>query len=295
MGKIYSEIRSGLGNQLFQFAFGYAMACEFDKELLLCPAHFDSGWKYSLKKMLGQEARSFRLPAIIKKSFNVVNPKVLKGRLAQDGIIVVKEKEVDIQQIRSILSAKKGDVYLQGYWQNPGFFSAFKEPLVQLIEPSFVFSKTCRKILNMMDETFVGVHVRRGDFLTNRSFGACSVDYYNQAIECVASVIKNPRFVVFTNDKEWVSKHFRKDFPYEVYIGSDKNTDIEELYLMTKFKSLVISNSTFSWWSAYLNTTPTKYIISPSRWFLKSELQANVHNFISKEWIVLNNQLERKN
>ena len=146
-----------------------------------------------------------------------------------------------------------------------------------------------------LDDSFVGVHVRRGDFLTNRSFGACTSDYYDQAIQRIASVVKNPRIVVFTNDKAWVDKNFRMGLPYEIYLNSSKNTDIEELYLMTKFKSLVISNSTFSWWGAYLNEGPGQYIISPSTWFLKTELQKNVDNFISKEWIVLNNQLELKN
>ena len=141
MGKIYSEIRSGLGNQLFQFAFGYAMASEFNKELVLCPSYFDSSWKYTLKKVLGREARSFRLPDILKKKFDVVNHDVLQKKLVDESIIVVKESETNVQQIRSTLSAKKNDIYIQGYWQNPEFFSAFREPLKQLIEPTFAFSK----------------------------------------------------------------------------------------------------------------------------------------------------------
>src|SRR6186713_123933 len=107
MERIYTEIRSGLGNQLFQFAFGYAMASEFNKELVLCPSYFDRSWKYSLKKILGREARSFRLPDILKKKFEVVNHDVLQKKLVDEGIIVVKEGEINIQQIRSTLSAKK--------------------------------------------------------------------------------------------------------------------------------------------------------------------------------------------
>jgi len=294
MGRIYSEIRSGLGNQLFQFAFGYAMASEFNKELILCPSYFDSPWKYSLKKILGREARSFRLPHIIKKPFEAINQRELKERVVRDGFVVVKENETDIQKIRLAMSTDR-EIYLLGYWQNPKLFSAYKEPLTQLIEPSFSLSKSCRKILNNIDENFIGAHVRRGDFLTNRSFGACTSEYYIQAIQQLTKTIRNPKIVVFTNDKGWVSRNFPRDVPYEIYESTDKNTDIEELYLMTKFNALIISNSTFSWWAAYLNHGAGRRIISPSQWFLKEELQKSAGNFISHEWTVLNNQLELKN
>lgn len=296
MGKIYAEIRSGLGNQLFQFAFGYALAREFDRELILCPSFFDIGLKHTIKKMLGREVRSFRLHNIIKERFALAEQNALNKKATHEGIIVLKENETDIQDIRGVVKSRKSDVYLKGYWQNPSLFSQIHEPLAELVEPSFHLSGTCKKMLSRIDETFVGVHVRRGDFLTNRSFGACSVDYYKTAMKRTADFVSNPKFIVFTNDKQWVNDNFGNEFSFEVYSNpTNKNTDVEELYLMTKFKFFIIANSTFSWWGAYLNATPDKTIISPSTWFLKSELQKNVDNFNLKGWIVLDNQLELKN
>lgn len=296
MSKIYIEIRSGLGNQLFQFAFGYALAQELERELILCPSFFDTRWKHAIKKMLGREVRSFRLYDIIKDRFAVVEQDTLKQKLKEDRIIIVKENEMNIQDIRAILKREKADVYLKGYWQNPALFFHIQRPLSKLIEPSFNLSGSCKKMLSGIDETFVGVHVRRGDFLTNRSFGACTVDYYRNAVQKMSELVPNPKFIVFTNDKQWVKNNFKHDFPYEIYSNAtNKNTDIEELYLMTKFKFLIIANSTFSWWGAYLNTTPDKAIFSPATWFLKSELQKNVNNFNSEDWTVLDNRLELKN
>jgi len=294
MGKIYCEVRSGLGNQLFQFAFGYALSVEFDKELVLCPSFFDSAWKYTIKKILKREARSFRLPYIINKRFDIIAQDDLTKKLTRDRIQILKEDEAGLQQITATLISPNEDVYLQGYWQNPLLFLNVREPLTNMITPSFRLSAPCRKLLDRIDENFVGIHVRRGDFLTNRSFGACTIDYYKQALREVSAIVNNPKIIVFTNDKNWVSSNFGNEIPYEIYENTDKNTDIEELYLLTKFKVLVIANSTFSWWGAYLNKTPGKYIISPALWFLKQELQRNVGNFNFKAWTVLNNQLELK-
>ena len=295
MSKLFMEVRSGLGNQLFQFAFGYALAHEFKKELVLCPSYFDSSWKYFLKKILGREARAFKLLNILKRESDFVIDHAMEQRLSRRDIIVLKENEVDIQQIRSALSSNE-DVYLRGYWQHPEFFSMFKEQLGQLIEPTFPLSRLCQKTLTRIDENFVGIHVRRGDFLTNRSFGACRIEYYNQAIRKMTSILGNPKIIVFTNDSAWVNKQFNADVGYEIYVNnSNRNTDVEELYLMTKLNSLIISNSTFSWWGAYLNTTREKRIICPTNWFLKKDLQQNAHNFVSKDWIAIDNELELGN
>jgi hypothetical protein len=291
MSKIYIEVRSGLGNQLFQFAFGYALAQEFNKELVLIPSYFDGGWKYLLKKTLGRETRLFRLSLIIKDKFSLdINSRTLKQQHSE--MIVLREEEADIQKIK-ILASGDQDIYLQGYWQNPVFFTSYKKELSGIIQPSFKLSEICKETLNRIDSKFVAIHVRRGDFLTNKSFGACTINYYVEAIHRINSLVDNPIFVIFTNNKAWVKEHFPKDISYFIYSNdNEKNTDIEEMYLMTKFNSLIISNSTFSWWAAYLNNTQDKHIICPASWFLKPALQKKADAFILKEWNVMNNQLE---
>ncbi len=296
MAKIYCEVRSGLGNQLFQFAFGYALAREFNRELILCPTFFDSGLKYTLKKILGREVRSFRLRKIIKEPFNLISEHEIKEKLAGNAIRVLSESEVNGQDIRRIIARHNEDIYLKGYWQQPTLFSKIHQSLVNMIGPSFKLSSVCQKMLDRIDENFVGIHVRRGDFLTNRSFGACTIDYYKAAMRRMSDLIGTPKFVVFTNDKQWVNNNFEDDFSYEVYTNpANTNTDVEELYLMTKFKHFIIANSTFSWWGAYLNATPDKFITAPANWFIKSELQNNVNHFNSKDWTVIDNRLELKN
>src|SRR5688572_4295053 len=216
MSKIYVELRSGLGNQLFQFAFGYSLAREFNKELVLCPSYFDPQWKFWLKKILGREARSFRLPLILsaRAKFPIENRFNYKG--SGNSIIVVEEQNFDLGGIASACSEEK-DVYLKGYWQNPALFLKCSDQIQRILNPSFALSEKFQETVKDINHQIVGIHVRRGDFLTNTAFGACTLAYYLNAIQTISKQIDNPTFLVFTNNKKWVEKNFPKDIAYTIY------------------------------------------------------------------------------
>lgn len=294
VGRIYIEIRSGLGNQLFQFAFGYILAKEYERELVVCPSYFDGAVKYKLKKMIGKEFRSFRLPFVIKEIVDVISQKKLRKRLDDGELDIIREESTDIVAIRKSLESDR-DVFLKGYWQNPQFISDHVPVLQKLYRPTFKLSKECAVLFDRLERRHVGVHIRRGDFLTNTAFGACTIDYYRAAIALVSSTVSNPEFVIFTNDKKWVKENFPSDLPFFVYANDTfRATDIEELFLLAHFKSLIISNSTFSWWGAFLNNVDQKQIICPKTWFMKDQLQEKAHQFIMKDWQVIDNSLELK-
>jgi hypothetical protein len=185
------------------------------------------------------------------------------------------------------------DMYLVGYWQHASLFSEYATELRTLIKPNIRFSSAYAQLTNSLSDNFVALHIRRGDFLTNKAFGACSLEYYLDAIELVKEKIASPVFYIFTNDKDWVRQNFPATLQYNFYSSAiSQHPDIEEFYLMSLFKSLIISNSTFSWWSAYINTQQTKLVISPTNWFLEDTLQEDVHKLIQPEWICIENTLE---
>ena len=56
----------------------------------------------------------------------------------------------------------------------------------------------------------------------------------------------------------------------EVYYESGNDPVWEKLRLMSACKHFVISNSSFSWWGAYLSNNNDKLIIAPDRWYNNS-------------------------
>ena len=59
----------------------------------------------------------------------------------------------------------------------------------------------------------------------------------------------------------------------------------EKIRLMSSCKHFIISNSTFSWWGAWLNSNPSKIVIGPKYWFNPECKLASVNHIIPKKWI----------
>ncbi len=148
-----------------------------------------------------------------------------------------------------------------GWYQNEGYFKGISDSVRKdfNLKKNLLIPDSLRGSLNT-----VSIHVRRGDFVKG---GWCiSEDYYDNAIKLMKQKVRNPIFVVFTDDVEWVkSKMFKNN---ECLFAHDlgKYSACEELVLMSKCRHNIIANSTFSWWGAWLNDNEEKVVISPKTW-----------------------------
>ncbi|MGM9767303.1 MAG: alpha-1,2-fucosyltransferase [Candidatus Cryptobacteroides sp.] len=116
----------------------------------------------------------------------------------------------------------------------------------------------------------VAIHVRKGKDYQSRIWyqNTCPMEYYGNAVAYMKEHIENPRFFVFADNPEWVKENF-KDFDY---ILVDANPSAGwgshfDMQLMSLCHHNIISNSTYSWWGAYLNETAGKIVVLPKIWF----------------------------
>ena len=183
------------------------------------------------------------------------------------------------------LSKPKG-IYVNGYWQNPQYFpKSFRNEVNFLNLCPGKFDRILNEIKN---KESVAVHVRRGDFVDDKKVsevhGTCSQQYYFEAINLLESELENPTYFIFSDDIEWC----RKNLNYQNfnYVSSHDEGEWLDFVLMMSCRNQIISNSTFSWWAAWLNNNKYKKVVAPLRWFRNN--QWDTDDLIPKTWIRLN-------
>ncbi|WEK36537.1 MAG: alpha-1,2-fucosyltransferase [Candidatus Pseudobacter hemicellulosilyticus] len=174
-----------------------------------------------------------------------------------------------------------GNRYYIGAWQSDQYFSK----IADLIKSDFFFQIPLdnhnSRLAQELDETAsVGVHIRRGDYINNPDFlHVCGDDYYLQAISLMAEKLDNPRFYIFSNDIDWCKANLKG--LDTVFVDWNTGADsYRDLQLMSLCKHNIIANSTFSWWSAWLNNNDHKLVIAPARWFSDKDLNVALDSWI---------------
>ena len=156
---------------------------------------------------------------------------------------------------------------LHGYFQSEKYFENIQDLIRFYFEPTDSIVQKLKSKYGNIFENSCAVHVRRGDFVGNKTHQVCDHDYYNRAIELMISKIQIDNFLIFSDDIVWCKANFPSDFHF-----IDGNLDVEDLFLLSFCANQIISNSSFSWWGAWLNKNPSKIIIAPKRWFADGKL-----------------------
>jgi len=155
-----------------------------------------------------------------------------------------------------------GDVKIEGYRQSPKYFEGALSDVRDAFrsDPSFVRTKYAWLLEK---DNVVTVHARRGDYLTLDDV-VLKMDYYVRAIRRMKDLVPDATFVFFSDDDTfWPSVMDQFDVDH-VYVQDE--TDVNTMMIIQQFRNHIISNSTFSWWSAWLSDTKG-HVIAPARWF----------------------------
>jgi hypothetical protein len=105
--------------------------------------------------------------------------------------------------------------------------------------------------------------------------------------ECLNFFQNLNKIFIFTDDKDWAKENF-KDDKYSIVEGIH---DYEELWMMSLCPNMIISPSTFSWWSAFLNKSEDRKVISPNIWFGPEGFHPH-NNIFEKNWVKIDVEIK---
>lgn len=171
---------------------------------------------------------------------------------------------------------KFDNVKILEYFQSEKYFKEYRNDILRLF--NFPYEKI---------QGWTSIHVRRGDYLIYwNSFPPVDERYLGTAMRLMA---KNgyKKFMVFSDDIAWCKSNLNAvKYPEYQFIYSEGKNEFEDMAKGSCCEHNIISNSTFSWWQAWLNQNPNKLVVSPSKynWFGK-RVKLSTEDIIPETWV----------
>lgn len=284
-------IFNGLGNQLSQYSF-YLAKQKYCKN---CTCIFDSRGVnnhngFELNRLFGIEIPNTIKNRILYWLFQLKKRRVVSSLLSLLKIRIIKEDNKYLFNEDLLVKSPWGINFYWGGWPSEKHFKAIEEEVKGTFsfpnsEEDEVFNKIKTEIEK--NPTSVSLHIRRGDYLkkTNSIYqfgGVATDDYFKKAIQYTIKHINNPSFYIFSDDINWCRGHFIGNEYHFVDCNNGLNS-WRDLYLMSLCRHHINSNSTFSWWGAWLCEYDDKIIITPKE-YIKDLSTPDVY---PAEWIKL--------
>ncbi len=266
---IISHINGGLGNQLFQYAAGKALA-----EHHQVPFKIDKSYYSRI---------NFR-------SFELENFNIKLSYASEDEIRNATNKNLLIKAYSKILPPHKKVIFTEphfhfynnffkaspnsfliGLWQSEKYFIAIKD----IIRKEFTLkteltNEVKKKGEEMRHENSVSVHIRRGDYenaKTQQYLRLQPVEYYQKALTFIQERVGDVKVYFFSDDINFVRKNLVFNNSHEFISAQLSKNHYEDFYLMQHCRHNIIANSTYSWWGAWLNGDKEKVVVAPKKWF----------------------------
>lgn len=250
-------LNGGLGNQLFQWAMGYAKSQELNTQLSLNISNLPQN---------GFELDKFELPKYsisrhFHNSYKIKNKFFKRIWMLPTLYHHYYEKGFNYR----IETKKRRLRNFHGYFQSTRYFESYFEEITQSLKKKRNPSPELVSYLEWFRQRkVIALHVRRGDYLELEGYhGVLPMSYYQEALSKFKDA--NYEIAVFSNDIEYARKIFP---PSCLFIGpSDLPCAAENLVLMSSASAIIGANSTLSLWAALIMDAESEFKVFPDPWF----------------------------
>ena len=271
-------LQGGLGNQLFQVAAG-----TFLKENLGEKVIFDATLLTRIPKKI--RLRDVEVQWLIENSDFKKQTVTTLGSLfleKHSRNLILKEKDLNDQILERLTKKTK---ILNGYFHN-----------YEYVEKSWTQLRS--KILDKINQNsrkdnsnskYIAIHFRGGDYLRNeltrQTHGVTGLNYFTKGVKKLTEELNTDKLVFITDSPEFIKEKIDIFKNLRTSIVSSENI-YEDLALIANSSGVVMSNSTFSWWGAFIASKISgARIIAPTPWF--TGLIEEPQYLIPNHWTVL--------
>lgn len=288
--RIIVNMACGLANRMFQYAFyqyllknGYDVYVDYFTTKTL--AHEEVAWERIFPQAIFRQASEKDIRSLggghdlfskIRRKFFPYLTSVLEMQTAFEVVLPPRDK----------------GVYLLGVFQNAGIVEAVDSEIrCAFVFPEFEQDRNIRFAQELRTCNSVGIHVRKGKDYQSRIWyqNTCDVDYYKKAVDYIRETVSDPKYYIFTDNVSWVKDNMHW-LDYHLVegnpgVGWGSHCD---MHLMSLCQHNIISNSTYSWWGAYLNENKDKLVVCPEIWFNPQATEEySSERLLAKRWIAL--------
>ena len=260
--KIYVKLIGRIGNNMFQIAAAASLAKKFNCDFIAIP---DS---YFLPEpdhcYLYEYLQQFKNTIFQNIDFEINYPAQYK--LYSEMCFNYKEIPYD------------ENIFISGYFQSEKYFDQELVRELFKIDPD-TYNLLIQKYGDLLKEEVTSINVRRGDYLKcSDRHPVCTLEYFNDAIDIIG---RDKQFLIISDDLPWCKENFIGTNFY----FADRTIPEENLYLQTLCTNNIISNSSFSWWGAWLNPNVNKKVIAPKIWFGSQKETLNTQDLLPDSWL----------
>ena len=236
---IIPEFLGGLGNRLFQLAANYSFAKQTGHEFGI----------YSIPMPPEEHSQTNYSENIFKPWLKYTVSCPFTHRLYQDGnglkMSIDNFKQYDTSSV----------IFTHGYWQYYEYIEPYKSEIISM----FDLNKDILSFYSDIDDAYF-LHVRRGDFVGNKSYEVDLSSYYKTAVNTIGTGIA----YIVSNDIPWCETwSYLDDIRHRII----KENDVNTMSIMAHCgKGGIAANSSFSWWGLYFNTE-RPHLLLPNKWY----------------------------
>lgn len=267
----------GLGNQMFQYAFAYVLEKNgfevlADTKLYKKPCvrggvdlshgDFEVARVFGLDIKEASDAQVKKLGDRAETFFQRLRRKFLTKKTH----IIEYDSKFHPEHLTD-----PRDVYLDGYFQNPLYWKGYEDELKQKFTFKLEMNEKSKQLadsLSSIENKTCAIHVRRGDYLNHKTLFVCDKKYFENAVSKMLEL--NPaieKFVVFSDDMEWCKTNLDTYGKEKIFVDWNRGKDSwQDIALMSLCSNVIIPNSSFSFWGAWLNKNKNSTIICPEIW-----------------------------